>query len=1170
MSRWRVAHPDEDRCQRLAEVLDGSLLLARVLVSRGLGDFGRARAFLSPRFDELGDPYRLIDMDRAVGRLAAAIRGGEAITVYGDYDADGVTATAILVRALTRLGARVDAYIPDRRREGYGLHEEAVARLAERGTAVIVAVDCGVTALAAAQAARRAGVDLVILDHHEVLGALPPAVAVVDPKRPDAGEGASDYCAAGLALQTARALSARFEPGGSFQTGHGGLIELAALGTVADAVALLGDNRIIVAEGLTRLERPSLVGLAALADVANVRAPLRARDLSHALAPRLNAAGRLADARAGLALLLTDDLDEARRLASELDALNRERRALCDRALAEAIEEVDGRGLAGDPAIALVRDDWHPGVIGIVASQLVERYHRPTVLVGIRDDVGRGSARSIPALHLVEALAESSQHLLGFGGHAMAAGLTVEPAAFERFRAEFLEAVGRRLRPEDFEPVIDIDAEVRLDELTLPAAADLERLAPFGSGNPEPLLLVRGLRAIGTQLVGDGSHLRLLVSDGARTADAMAFRQADRVELLAFTQARVDLVFALQRDRWNDSESVRMIVEDLQTPDIDTDAVAADAALVLDRLFARADDYLDLRLNAVEHATAFNTKVVGVTFEGRQELLPGVRPGDRLRLVRDPRNPRDPHAIQVCTVEGRQLGFLRASLAARLAPAIDAGARYAATATALTGGGGQSWGLNIYVQREAPWGREPGEGDRTEISRVSARALHDRLAAALARERGSAALARGIIEGIEGGRRIMAAIGPGRGLLPTVLAAAVALAPTARPALVVFPRASDVEAWYPLALPVLREIGLRAAAAHGGLRPSATWRLTNDLERGAVDVLFASLAWATRRGSTAGAVVVLDAVGEVDDLRALEPLADGIRFVTGPLTPALVGEIMRRWPMIENASPAPRVRDNLRVVDRRDRLADVTIDPGRREKTLVLAAGAAHSVALARSLRDRTPEAAATIAYYHPGLPVPLRRVLEDLFAAGRITTVVAGTLVVPPAAPPDIARLVVAGLPPSRMLAGEAMAAAGLGGRGAAIELCYPADALLALEAAIDARFPRRATLVRCYRSLREASRHRPWTVPAEGDDPLPGSGLSRQALLACLDALTESGAVAREDAGNGAAQYTVPDRAERVDLSRSLRYLEGERERKALIDLRAWALGPAGAILGDLARAE
>ncbi len=1180
MSRWRLGPVDEAASRGLSKATGLSLLVARVLVTRGLADPAAASAFLSPSLDRLSDPLHLIDMERAVERLSRAILENDRITVYGDYDADGITATTILVRTLHRVGARADFYIPDRRAEGYGLNAEAVLHLAAHGVGLIVAVDCGVTATTAAEAARRAGIDLLILDHHEPVGDLPMAAAVVDPKRHDAAPAAADYCAAGLALQTARALlgrlGSRVRSGSRGVDGPGmdGVVELAALGTVADAVTLRGDNRIIVAEGLKRMERPRLPGLAALADVANLRPPLRARDLSFGLAPRLNAAGRLAHAGMAVNLLLTDDLDEARRLAGELDELNRQRRALCDVVLADAVDEVERDGLAHDPAIVLARDGWHPGVIGIVASQLVERYSRPALLVALHGGIGRGSARSIPALHLVEALGEVAGHLIGFGGHAMAAGVTVAADAFTRFRDDFLSAVGGRLRPEDFEPLVDIDADAGLEDMTAAVAGDVERLAPFGIGNPEPVFQTRGLRAIGTRLVGDGSHLRLVVTDGARTVEAIAFRQADRAELLAFTQARFDLAYTVERDRWRDGNGVQLVVEDLHTPDVDVEAITADVGPVLDRLFARAEDYLDLRLDAVEQAVSFNTKVVGVTFEGRQALLPSVRPGERLRLVRDPHNPRDPHAIRVCTADGRQLGFLRATLAARLAPSMDAGARYSAAATAVTGGGDRAWGLNLYVQREAPWSRE---ADSEELGHPVGGTPGARLAFMLGRGRPMTAPQREVVEGMRTGGRLAVRIGPGRGLLPTVLLAAAALAPSARPVMVIFPRASDVEAWYALAAPPLREIGLRAVPAHGAFSAFEAWRLAGARERGEVDVVLASLAWAERHPDAAAAtVVVLDAVGGSGDLASLDGLAGTLRMFAGPLTQAMIDEIRQRWPAFAEVSSAAPVRENLRIVDRRGRqsLDALSVDRTRREKTLVVASDAAHSVAVARHLREQHADRAESIAYYHAGLPVPLRRVLEDLFAAGRIATLVAGTLLVDPAVPEDLTHVVAVGVRGSQWLTAESLAVAGLRGRAASVELAYDPDTLAAAQTLMEARFPRRDALVRCYRSLRDAARDRPWSLAGDVAEPLlgsalPGSGLPQAALVACLDILVEAGVVVREDPHNGPSQYTLAETSGRIDLTRSLRYVEGERERAAWVDLRAWAMGPVGAILGDLARA-
>ncbi len=1162
-----MAPPDEAGRRLLSDALDVTPLTAQALINRGLTDPATAAAFLSPRLEALRDPFAIVDIRPAVDRLVRAVREQVPIVIYGDYDADGVTAAAIMARGLRRLGAQVDVYIPDRRTEGYGLNAAAVDALARQGARLLVAVDCGVTAVAAAEVARVAGLDLIILDHHEPVGPLPHAAAIVDPKRQPFDLNA-DYCAAGLAYQTCRGLYAAIGE----RDLPDGLIALAALGTVADAVRLADDNRIIVATGMERLGRPSVPGLDALTGVAGVHPPLRVRDLSHGLAPRLNAAGRLAHASSAVRLLTTDDAGEAEELAAVLDRLNRKRRALCDEVLADAIEEIERTGLDRAPAIVLARRGWHPGVIGIVASQLVERYYRPTVLIALEDGIGRGSARSIRPLHLVDALRVVATHLAAYGGHAMAAGLTLDAEGVREFGEAFRREVDQRLRPEDLEPAVAVDAEVSLEAVTPHLAGELARLAPFGSGNPEPVFLTRGLRAVGTRLVGDGAHLRLVVSDGASTAEAIAFRGGDRVELLAFTQARLDLAYTVEMDRWRDDERLQLVVADLQTPGVDLAAVSADVRQVLDRLFARAEDYLGARLREVEQAAAFHTKIVGVTFDGRQAILPTVRTGERLHLVRDPQNVRDPHAIKVLLGDGRQLGFLSAGLAARLTPSMDAGARYAATVASLTGGGDRAWGLNIYVEREAPWiGEEADLQDRTRVA--TGRDLVERLTSGMYRGRSPAPTHREITETLLAGGRAAASLGPGRGLLPAVMMAALArLARGARPVAVVLPRACDVDAWHDLAAPWLRDVGIRAAAAHGLLAMAATGRIAGALDRGAIDLLFASTVWIDRHAPAAGtSIVVLDALATDDDLiRIADRYGDAVCLVAGPMMPDLVAASKRRLGL-DRVVIDPRTRDNLRVVDRRGR-PDAGVTPGssrpRVEKTLVLAATPEEGVAVARRLREQHPQAGPHLAYYHAGLPATLRRVLEDLFTSGRLTTLVVGSHLVDPAAPPDVERVVAVGLQPDRLLWADGLAVAGAGGRPAVIELGYGAEAIAASQGRMEARCPSRETLVRCYRALKAFSRGQPWTWPDGATPDVSGTGLPADAFAASLEILIEAGVVTREATGGSATRYALVE-GTRVDLGRSLRYREGERERAAWVDLRAWATGPAARILADLAGA-
>ncbi len=1101
-------------------------------------------------------------MDRAAERLAQAVRGRERVCIYGDYDADGVTATAILVRGLRRLGLQSEYYLPDRRTEGYGLHAQAVAHLASRGPGLLVAVDCGITAPAAADAARAQGLDLVILDHHEPAGPLPVAAAVVHPGRRTAGSEAAagaELCAAGLAYQAWRALCARL----GVRDEDGDLLELAALGTVADMAPLLGDNRILVARGLELMDPGGILGLRALARVASLGPPFSARDLSFALAPRVNAAGRLAHAATAVRLLLTEDPAEAEAIAVELDRLNRERRALCERVLAEAVREAEAGGALDQPALVLAGEGWHPGVVGIVASQMVERYYRPTVLIALQAGLGKGSARSIPPLHLVQALSAASGRLTAFGGHAMAAGLTIAADSVDEFRSAFVAAVAGRLRAGDLEPSLCVDAEIPLEAATVEQAAELGRLAPFGSGNDPPVLATRGLRVLGTRLVGEGAHLRLVVGDGVRTAEAIAFRQGELAELLAFTQTRVDLAYTLEEDRWRDAGTVRLVVQDIQTPDLNPAEVTSSAAQLLERLFDRADDYLDPARGEIEEADAFHTKVVGVTFEGRQAVVATVRAGEPLRLVRDPRNPRDPHAVQVCRGDGQQIGFLRAALAARIAPAMDAGALYSAVATAVTGGGERAWGLNIRVSREKPGGEATPEARPPDEAGAAGRGSPLGLVAALMRGRPLPEQQQEVQDAVLTGGPIAARFGPGRGLLSGVLAAAGALVSRGDgPVLVALPRSGVVEAWNCLGGACLRAVGLRAAGAHGLLRPQEAARVGAAWSRGDLDVLFASMLWLEERPPQAGAVIaVLDPQCPASDLALLrDKYAERLRLLSGTLRQGALAQAAAAL-RIERVAPAGRARANLRILDHRAS-HDAHISLGgesraRRGKTLVLAGGSAASVATARALRAGSPEMAGAIAYYHAGLPAALRRVLEDLLASGHLAVLVTGSYLVSPALPLDVARVVVCGLLPDPLLALDCMASAGLGGGAATVELRFGPDALSAAAAVVEARCPSRATLARCYRELRARAR----------GDEIPEADVPRDVSSACLTILVEAGVLALEGGEGSGARYTLLAVGTRGDLERSLRYREGMRERAAWEHLRVWASGPPARLLEDLA---
>jgi single-stranded-DNA-specific exonuclease len=514
---------------RVAETLAAALGLpvavAELLVRRGFHTVESARAFLDPAFDQLHDPFRLKDMDVAVARVEAALAAGEPIAVYGDYDVDGITATTLLVRYLRWRGGHVDYYIPHRVEEGYGLSLAGLAALRDRGARLVITCDCGVTAVAEVQAARGWGLDVIVTDHHEPGPELPPANALLNPKRPDTEYPDENLAAVGVAYKLCEALE--IAAGRDARTLRYSL-DLVALGTIADLVPVTGENRVLVRHGLEVLARTRNPGLRALLARTELAGRLpSAWEVGFVLAPRINAIGRMDAAVRGVGLFLTDDPAEAEAIAEELESANSDRQAADRQVLAEALEIVErAYDPDNDRSLVIAKESWHPGVIGIVASRVVERFHRPAVLIALDGEGrGRGSARSIAGFHLLDALTACRAHLEAYGGHRYAAGLAIQKGAIEAFRAAFEAYARERLRPEQLTPSLTIDMVMPLQSLDVVYQA-LGRFAPYGPGNPEPVVALDGVASRGYPRIVGENHLKLLVAQGAHTLDTIGFNMA--------------------------------------------------------------------------------------------------------------------------------------------------------------------------------------------------------------------------------------------------------------------------------------------------------------------------------------------------------------------------------------------------------------------------------------------------------------------------------------------------------------------------------------------------------------------------------------------------------------------------------------------------------------------
>jgi single-stranded-DNA-specific exonuclease len=558
--RWQLAPPPP--LALLQGLPDYHRVAVSALAQRGISEPAAAREFLE-HHDIGRSPFELKGMPEAVTRLRQAIRAGERIAVYGDFDADGVTATALLCQTLTALGADVRSFIPHRQRDGYGVHREALAGLMQDGVKVVITVDCGIRAGEEVQFAKEHGLDVIVTDHHVLPEELPGALAVINPRRPDCDYGFDGFAGVGLAFKLAQSLlraEAQVASARATALAEADLLDLVALGTVADVVPLLGENRVLVHQGLAALRAGRRPGVRALCGIAGVEPDaLTARGVAFVLAPRLNAAGRMGDAAAALRLLLAPDEPTAAPLAAELEAANDQRRAATEQALLAAEAALAGRGelpfvFFADTAVAL-------GVVGLVAGRLAERHYRPAAVVRVEGELARGSARSIPEFDIVAALDEVADLLVRHGGHARAAGFTVRSADVATLESRLRELAGQALDGRDLRPTLAIDAEVQAAELDMALLEAVERLEPFGEGNPRPLLLWRRAPVQAVRRVGE-KHLKFRLRGPRGELDAISFGHGDRGRRVPSGLDAVDVVFSLHLSRWGGVPHLELRVRD--------------------------------------------------------------------------------------------------------------------------------------------------------------------------------------------------------------------------------------------------------------------------------------------------------------------------------------------------------------------------------------------------------------------------------------------------------------------------------------------------------------------------------------------------------------------------------------------------------------------------------
>jgi single-stranded-DNA-specific exonuclease len=566
---WQ-SHPcDDGEVSRVAAELQVSPVTARLLCIRGLANLDDAKRFLSPSLSDLHDPFALADMAPAVERILAAIARKELIAIHGDYDVDGVTSTVILRRALELLGASVTHFIPERLRDGYGLQNPALDRLHAEGVRLVVSVDCGIRSVETARHARTLGIDLIITDHHEPDTELPQAVAVINPKRHDCRYPDKNLAGVGVALKLVQALCAKTDRSAWLPA----FVKVAAIGTLADVVPLVGENRVIAKLGLGMLSKgPHKVGLRSLLDVCGLTGKeIDSYHIGFVLAPRVNAAGRMSSPDIAARLLLAADegmAAEARELAEQLNTENLRRQQEEAEIVAQAKKLVETDLEVGSRTVIVVAGEgWHRGVIGIVASKLVDAFHRPAIVLSIDGDVAHGSCRSIPSFNMLGALESCAEVMTKFGGHKQAAGLTIEADRIRELRARVNDYADDCLAPDDLRPRLWIDAPLEFKSINAQVTSELLTLAPFGAGNPCPMFRASGVEIVDGPRRVKERHLKMAFRQQGRVMRGIAWRASERESFVTEHKGAIDLAFSLEQDTWNGERYLQLSVADFRAPE---------------------------------------------------------------------------------------------------------------------------------------------------------------------------------------------------------------------------------------------------------------------------------------------------------------------------------------------------------------------------------------------------------------------------------------------------------------------------------------------------------------------------------------------------------------------------------------------------------------------------
>lgn len=1174
---WHIPKMIPSRSGALARELKIPLPLAQVLLNRGLTSPDQIRIFLEGGLDQLGDPLEIPGMKAGAERVLHALREGEAILVYGDYDVDGITGTALLTSFLRRQGGQVSYYIPDRLGDGYGLNSQALLQAKEEGIQLVITVDCGVSALREAVCAKEAGLDLVITDHHQIPQELPQAIAVIDPKTADGDQPWSGLAGVGVAFKLAQAVCNIQGIEFDFRD-----LDFVALGTVADIVPLTGENRILVKEGIRQLAKTRRPGLLALMEVSGIRPDtITTEQIGYTLAPRLNACGRLSRADLGVELLLTGEPEKAGDLARILDKENQNRQALETEITAQALSLLEKEyDPAEDRIIILASRDWHPGVIGIVASRLVEKFYRPTILISLEEGIGKGSARSIPGFNLYRALEYVQDHLVSFGGHEMAAGLTIREEMLPALRRALKNYARQGIREKDLTPFIDLDYEIPPHEINYELVKGLEKLAPFGFSNPAPLFVLRNRVIAGWREVGSkGSHLKLRVQkDGQNWLEGIAFQKGSWHEMAAAWE-RCDLAFIPELNTWNGRTNIQLKIKDLKPANEPDDPFQP--LSFLERVYQEGEIWLeDDYFRDIAGREEFFTKIVGVTFENRQQLLSQVTDGDGVELRREKDNPNDPFAVAVFW-QGQQLGYLKARLARNLAPAMDKGLQYTAYITQITGRDKDTLGANLCVQRlDSVTGAVDFAEIRENLGQLPPAELRDAIRRAILGKYSYHDKQREAITALLSGESSLVILATGRGKSAIFQSVAAELALTrSKVTVIIYPLRSLVNDQFQQLREKLAPLGINVAAVNGSMSLEEKKEFFKRLLAGQGDIILTTpefLEFHLEKFKAIAQRIGLLVVDECHHLargkrRGYRTLPHNWRQLGKPLVLAATATadeeavgLIRAGLACDRLIIEEYTRANLILVNRREekeKLVYLLELIAGGDRIVIYVNSRRQSYQLASELRSYYPQGRDEIGFYHGGLNSQDRITLEGMFRKGDLRVMVTTSAFGEGINIPDIKHVVLYHLCFSATEFNQLAGRAGRDNQKAYVHILFGQRDRKLNEFILEGVTPSREVLAKVYLYLRELSQEEnPLSVTnTEIQEAMQRQGLKNfreQTASTCLAIFEELGLLLREVEGNRRYIHFYTPPPGKMALTDSIRYLEGLSEWEEFQDFADYVL--------------